>query len=83
MLDVDTQLLRTFVDDPRVKSAWSYGGQIRFKSQLDETIYKVTSLSATYDTMIKPSSSSNGNSSSTNFATRQQMRNRVPPFNDT
>jgi hypothetical protein len=77
------QLLRTFVDDPRVKSACSYGGQIRFKTHLDETIHKVTSLTATYDSMIKPPSSSDSNPSSTTFATRQQMRARVPGFNDT
>jgi hypothetical protein len=74
------QLLRSFVDDPRVKSAWSYGGQIRFKSHLDDTIHKVTSLSATYDSIIKPSSSSNNNSSTA--ASRQQMRDRVPVFTD-
>jgi hypothetical protein len=76
------QLLRTFADDPRVKSAWSYGGQIRFKSHHDESIYKVTSLSATYDTIIKTSSSSTTNTSATTFASRQQMRDRVPAFND-
>jgi len=77
------QLLRSFVDDPRVKSAWSYGGQIRFKSHIDDTIYKVTSLSATYDTMIKTPATANLNNSATTYATRQQMRGRVPVFNDT
>jgi hypothetical protein len=78
------QLLRSFADDPRVKSAWSFGGQIRFKSHLDETIHKVTSLSATYDTIIKPPSTATSTASSTTvFATRQQMKDRVPLFNDT
>jgi len=75
------QLLRSFVDDPRVKSAWSYGGQIRFKTHQDDIIHKVTSLSSTYDTIIKPPSSSN--TSTSNFASRQQMKDRVPVFNDT
>ena len=82
------QLLRSFADDPRVRSAWSFGGQIRFKSHLDETIHKVTSLSATYDTIIKPpptasSTATSTSASTTVYATRQQMKDRVPLFNDT
>jgi len=82
------QLLRTFADDPRVRSAWSFGGQIRFKTHIDETIHKVTSLSATYDSIIKPpstatSTATSNSSSDTVFATRQQMRGRVPPYHDT
>ena len=45
---------RSFVDDIRVKSAWSYGGQIRFKVQDSETVYKVKSLSDTFESLVKP-----------------------------
>ncbi len=56
----------------------------RIVSHLDETIHKVTSLSATYDTIIKPPSTVTSTASSTTvFATRQQMKDRVPLFNDT
>jgi hypothetical protein len=86
-------LLRTFADDSRVKSAWSFGGQIRFKTHHDETIHKVTSLSASYDSIIKPLSTSSSapspttatasNLNTTSFATRQQMRDRLLPFTET
>jgi hypothetical protein len=46
-------LLRSFIDDPRVKSAWSYGGQIRFKTH-DDTTYKASSLSDTFEKLVKP-----------------------------
>jgi hypothetical protein len=46
--------LRSFADDPRIKSAWTYGGQIRFKPHHEDTIYKVSSLSDTYDKLVKP-----------------------------
>jgi hypothetical protein len=77
------QLLRSFADDPRVLSTWSFGGQIRFKTHLDDTIYKASSLSATYESLVKPPSiaSSNPNANPV-LATRQQMRNRVPLFDD-
>jgi hypothetical protein len=45
-------LLRTFSDDPRVKSAWTFGGQIRFKTHHDDTVYKVSRNSDTYDTLV-------------------------------
>jgi hypothetical protein len=83
------QLLRSFADDPRVKSAWSFGGQIRFKTHQDETIHKVTSLTATFESIVKPPSATisptltSTSASGTVFATRQQMRDRVPLFNDT
>jgi len=44
---------RTFADDIRVKSVWSYGGQIRFKGQDSETVYKAKSLSDTFDSLVK------------------------------
>ena len=44
---------RTFQDDIRVKSVWSYGGQVRFKLQDSETVYKAKSLSDTYDSLVK------------------------------
>jgi hypothetical protein len=45
-------VLRALADDPRVKSVWSYGGQIRFKSHESDTVYKVKNLSDTYDTLV-------------------------------
>jgi hypothetical protein len=84
------KLLRSFADDPRVKSAWSFSGQICFKTHNDDTIHKVTSLSSTYDSIIKPPSSTMSNTStntstnsSTIFATRQQMKDRVALLADT
>ena len=47
-------LLRSFADDPRVKSAWSFSGQIRFKTHSSDTVYKATSLSDTFDKIVKP-----------------------------
>jgi len=47
-------LLRTFADDRRVKSAWSYNGQIKFKLLNSETVYRAKSLSDTVDTVVKP-----------------------------
>jgi len=46
--------LNTFISDSRVKSAWTYNGQIRFKSQNSETVYRVKYLSDTYDSIVKP-----------------------------
>jgi hypothetical protein len=46
--------LRAFNDDIRVKSVWTFGGQIRFKTNESEQVYKTKSLSDTYDTIIKP-----------------------------
>jgi hypothetical protein len=45
-------LLRSFADDPRVKSAWSFGGQVRFKPHHEDRVYKVTSLQDTYDKLV-------------------------------
>jgi len=47
-------LLRSFLDDKRVKSAWSYNGQIKFKLLNSETIYRAKSLTDTVDTIVKP-----------------------------
>jgi hypothetical protein len=47
-------LLRTFADDRRVKSAWSYNGQIKFKLLNSETVYRAKSLTDTVDTVVKP-----------------------------
>ncbi len=44
---------RTLQDDIRVKSVWSYGGQVRFKLQDSDTVYKAKSLSDTYDSLVK------------------------------
>jgi len=43
---------RTFSEDPRVKSAWTYSGQIRFKTHDSETIYKVKNSSDTFDSIV-------------------------------
>jgi hypothetical protein len=48
-------LLRSFADDPRVKSAWSFGGQVRFKPHHEDRIYKATSLLDTYDKLVSTS----------------------------
>jgi hypothetical protein len=45
-------ILRTFSEDPRVKSTWSYSGQIRFKTHDSETIYKVKNTSDTFDSLV-------------------------------
>jgi outer membrane murein-binding lipoprotein Lpp len=44
---------RAFQDDIRVKSVWSYGGQVRFKLQDCETVYKAKSLSDTFESIVK------------------------------
>ncbi len=44
---------RAFQDDIRVKSVWSYGGQVRFKLQDSETVYKTKSLSDTFESIVK------------------------------
>jgi hypothetical protein len=45
-------ILRSFADDPRVKSAWTYSGQVRFKAHDGETIYKVKTASDTFDSIV-------------------------------
>jgi hypothetical protein len=45
--------LRTITSDPRVRSAWSYNGQIRFKIQDSETIYRVKALGDSVDSLVK------------------------------
>jgi hypothetical protein len=52
------QHFRTIVEDYRVKTAWSYSGQIRFKLHTGETVYKVTSLSDSVETITKAKVSS-------------------------
>jgi hypothetical protein len=47
------QHFRNIVEDYRVKTAWSYSGQIRFKLHTGETVFKVTSLSDTVDSVTK------------------------------
>jgi hypothetical protein len=44
---------RAIADDYRVKSAWTYNGQTRFKLHENETIFKAASLSATVDSIVK------------------------------
>jgi hypothetical protein len=46
--------LRSLSADPRVKSIWSYNGQIRFKHHESEDIVKVRALSDTFDSLVKP-----------------------------
>jgi hypothetical protein len=57
-------LLHSFADDPRVKSAWSFSGQIRFKTHSSDTVYKATSLSDTFDKIVKPLTSTTAHASS-------------------
>jgi hypothetical protein len=40
-------------DKTRIKSTWTYGGQIRFKIHDSETVYKVKCLSDTYESLVK------------------------------
>jgi hypothetical protein len=61
-------LLRSFADDPRVKSAWSFSGQIRFKTHSSYTVYKATSLSDTFDKIVKPPTSTIVHASSNSSA---------------
>jgi len=46
-------VLNTFSADSRVKSVWSYNGQIRFKTHDSDTMYKVKSLTDTFDSLVK------------------------------
>jgi len=50
------QLLRSFADDPKVKSAWSYNGQIKFRLHDDDTIYRAKHLTDTVDSVCRRSS---------------------------
>jgi hypothetical protein len=45
---------RALSEDIRVKSVWSYGGQVRFKCHDSEQVYKAKSLADTFDTIVKP-----------------------------
>jgi hypothetical protein len=74
-------LLRTFANDPRVKSAWTFGGQVRFKTHQSDTIYRTSSLNDTYDSIIKPPSTSPSTAPSNN--TQQRSSNRFVPLMDT
>jgi len=65
-------LLRSFADDSRVKTVWSFNGQIRFKTHSDETVYKTTSLSDTFDTLVRPSATPNIN------RTRNNTQSGIP-----
>jgi len=49
-------LFRSFADDPRVKSVWTYSGQVRFRTKDSDTVYKVRHLTDTVDTVVKPPS---------------------------
>jgi hypothetical protein len=46
-------LLRSLLEDIRVKSVWSYGGQVRFKSHESEVVYRAKSLTDTFDSILK------------------------------
>jgi uncharacterized protein YoxC len=47
-------VFRSFADDQRVRSVWSYSGQIRFKVHDSDQVYKVKSLQDTFDSLVKP-----------------------------
>jgi hypothetical protein len=53
-------LFRSFSEDPRVKSVWSYSGQVRFKTHESDVVYKVKSLADTFETTVKPTASQQG-----------------------
>ena len=46
-------VLTTFAADSRVKSVWSYNGQIRFKTHDSETVHKVRHHTDTFDSIVK------------------------------
>jgi hypothetical protein len=46
-------VFRTFADDQRVRSVWSYSGQIRFKVHDSEQVYKVKNLQDSFDSLVK------------------------------
>jgi len=45
---------RSLAEDIRVKSVWSFGGQVRFKTQDSEQVFKAKSLADSFDTIVKP-----------------------------
>ena len=51
-------LLRSFADDSRVKSAWTFNGQVRFKTHINDAVYRVNSSSDTFEKLVKPPTSS-------------------------
>jgi hypothetical protein len=59
-------ILRSFSDDPRVKSAWTYSGQVRFKTHDGDTIYKVKNTADTFDSIVvRPASHTHPSASGT------------------
>jgi len=54
---VNHGILQQFAKDTRVRSAWSYNGQVRFKIHNSETMYRVKSLSDTYESLVSSHSS--------------------------
>jgi hypothetical protein len=53
-------IFRSFaLDKQRIKSAWTFGGQVRFKTHDSETVYKVRSITDSYETLVKPPTSQN------------------------
>jgi len=44
---------RSFSEDARVKSVWSYSGQVRFKTHESEVVFKAKSLSDTFESIVK------------------------------
>jgi hypothetical protein len=44
---------RAIADEYRVKSAWTYNGQTRFKLHESETVHKATTLASTVDSILK------------------------------
>jgi hypothetical protein len=47
-------MLRSLADDPRVRSVWSFSGQLRFKTHDSEVVYKVKNLTDTFDSLVSP-----------------------------
>jgi hypothetical protein len=51
-------LFRSFADDPRVMSTWTFSGQVRFRTKDSETVYKARLLTDTYESVVKPPTTS-------------------------
>ena len=50
-------IFHSFASDSRVKSAWTYNGQVRFRTHDSDTIYKVRNLADTFDSLVKSAKS--------------------------
>jgi hypothetical protein len=49
-------LFQLFAKDSRVRSTWSFNGQVRFKTHDSDTMYRVKSSSDTYESLVSANS---------------------------